>query len=50
LPLPEQCRIVSELDMLQAAVGALKSQQAETGSQLNALRPSVLNKAFSGEL
>lgn len=49
-PLPEQCRIVSELDALQAEVDALKSLQAETGAELDALLPAILDRAFKGEL
>ncbi|HEY4257135.1 MAG TPA: restriction endonuclease subunit S [Candidatus Udaeobacter sp.] len=49
-PLPEQCRIVTELDALQAEVDALKRLQAETAAQLDALLPSILDKAFKGEL
>lgn len=50
LPIPEQRRIVAELDALQAAVESLKRLQAETASELDALLPSVLSKAFAGEL
>ena len=49
-PLPEQRQIVSELDELQATVDALKRLQAETADDINALLPSVLDKAFKGEL
>jgi type I restriction enzyme S subunit len=49
-PLPEQRRIVSELDGLQAEVDNLKHLQAETAAELDALFPSVLNKAFNGKL
>jgi type I restriction enzyme S subunit len=49
-PLPEQRRIVAYLDSLQAKVDALKALQAETQAELNALLPSVLDKAFKGEL
>jgi type I restriction enzyme S subunit len=49
-PLPEQRRIVAELDALQAEVDALKRLQAETAVELDALLPSVLSKAFAGEL
>ena len=49
-PLPEQRRIVAELDALQAEVDALKRLQAETAAELNALLPSILDKAFKGEL
>lgn len=49
-PLPEQRRIVTYLDDLQAKVDALKKLQAETAAELDALLPSVLDKAFRGEL
>jgi type I restriction enzyme S subunit len=49
-PLPEQRRIVSELDALQAEVDALKRLQAETAAELDALLPALLDKAFKGEL
>jgi type I restriction enzyme S subunit len=48
-PLPEQRRIVAELDALQAEVDALKRLQAETAAELGALLPSILDKAFKGE-
>jgi type I restriction enzyme S subunit len=49
-PLPEQRHIVAYLDDLQAKVDALKRLQAETAAELDALLPSVLDKAFRGEL
>jgi type I restriction enzyme S subunit len=49
-PLPDQCRIVAKLDALQAEVEALTGLQAETGAELEALLPSILDKAFKGEL
>lgn len=49
-PLPEQRRIVSELDALQAEVDALKRLQAETAAELDALLPAILDRAFKGEL
>jgi type I restriction enzyme S subunit len=49
-PLPEQQRIVAYLDGLQAKVDALKKRQAETAAELDALLPSVLDKAFKGDL
>jgi restriction endonuclease S subunit len=49
-PLPEQRRIVAELDALQAEVGALKRLQAETAAEFAALLPSILDRAFKGEL
>ena len=48
--LPEQRRVVAELDSLQAAVGALKRLQAETAADLDAFLPSVLDRALKGEL
>lgn len=50
LPLSEQHRIVTYLDNLQAKVDALKRLQAETATELDALLPSILDKAFKGEL
>jgi type I restriction enzyme S subunit len=49
-PLHEQRRIVAELDTLRAEVDALKRLQAETAAELDALLPSILDKAFKGEL
>ncbi len=49
-PLPEQRRIVSYLDALQAKVDMLRRLQAETGAELDALMPAVLDRAFKGEL
>ena len=50
LPLSEQQRIAGELDALVVQVDALKRLQAETVAELRALLPSVLDKAFKGEL
>jgi restriction endonuclease S subunit len=49
-PLAEQRRIVAELDALQAEVDALKRLQAATAVELDALMPSILDKAFRGDL
>jgi type I restriction enzyme S subunit len=49
-PLPEQRRIVAYLDNLQAKVEAVKRHQAATAAKLDALLPSILDKAFKGEL
>lgn len=49
-PLPEQRRIVAELDALQAEVDALKRLQAETAAELDALLPALLDRAFKGHL
>jgi type I restriction enzyme S subunit len=47
-PLPDQRRIVAELDALQAEVDRLKVAQAETAAELDALLPSILDRAFKG--
>lgn len=49
-PLSEQRLVVAELDALQVEVDALKRLQAETAAELDALLPSILGKAFKGEL
>ena len=49
-PLPEQLRIVAYLDDLQAKVDTLNRLQAETAAELEAMLPSILDKAFKGEL
>jgi type I restriction enzyme S subunit len=46
----EQRRIVVYLDGLQAKVDCLKALQAQTAAELEALLPSVLDRAFKGEL
>jgi type I restriction enzyme S subunit len=48
--LPEQRRIVVELDALQAEVDTLKRRQAETAAELDALLPAILDRAFKGAL
>jgi len=48
--LPEKHSIVAYLDNLQAKVETLKRLQAETATELNALLPSIIDKAFKGEL
>jgi len=48
--LEEQRRIVAELDVLQGQLDALKKLQADTAAELDALLPSILDKAFKGEL
>jgi len=49
-PLDEQHQIVKYLDDLQAKIGSLKKLQTQTETELNALLPSILDKAFKGEL
>jgi type I restriction enzyme, S subunit len=55
LPIPklgvvEQHRIVAELDALQAQVDALKKLQTESAAELAALLPSILDRAFRGQV
>jgi type I restriction enzyme S subunit len=53
IPVPslqEQQRIISQLDTLQGEVDVLKRLQAETAAELDALLPSILDRAFKGEL
>jgi type I restriction enzyme S subunit len=53
IPIPvlrEQRQIVSELEELQAEVDALKRLQAKTAVELDALLPSILDRAFNGGL
>ena len=50
LTLLEQEQIVTHLDGLQEKTDALKALQSETSAELNALMPSILDKAFRGEL
>jgi type I restriction enzyme, S subunit len=50
LSLVEQRRIVGYLDGLQAKLDVLKHLQAQTAAELDALLPSVLDKAFGGGL
>lgn len=49
-PIEEQRRIVNHLDDLQSKVDALKRLQEGTTKELDALLPSILDKAFKGEL
>jgi type I restriction enzyme S subunit len=49
-PLTEQRRIVSYLHELQENVDALKRLQAETAAELEVLLPSMIDKAFKGDL
>jgi type I restriction enzyme S subunit len=44
-----EIRTVAGLDALQAEVDALKRLQAETATELDALLPPVLDRAFKGE-
>lgn len=49
-PLSEQRRIVAYLDDLQAKVDTVEKLQEESEAELNALMPSILSRAFSGDL
>ncbi len=49
-PKPEQRRLVATIATLQAKVDALKALQAHSAAELDALLPSVLDKAFKGDL
>ncbi len=46
----KQHQIVSYLQSIQAKVDLLKRHQGETSAELNILLPSILDKAFRGEL
>jgi len=53
IPLPtpkDQHRIVTYLDKLQVKIDSLKTFQERTSTELDALIPSILSKAFNGEL
>jgi type I restriction enzyme S subunit len=45
-----QQHIIPYLDGLQAKVNALRELQSVSGEELSALMPSVLDRAFNGEL
>lgn len=49
-PLREQQSVIAYLNGVQIKVDALKKLQAETAAELAALLPSILDKAFKGEL
>ena len=48
--LDEGRRIVAYLDSVQARLASLRELQSATGEELDALLPSVLDRAFKGEL
>ena len=49
-PLPEQRKIVERLNHTQQLYEEVVNHQLSTTSKLNALIPSILDKAFKGEL
>ncbi len=53
IPIPaleEQARVVAHLDQLQTKTTELRAIGAETAAELDALLPSLLDRAFRGEL
>ncbi len=48
--LSQQRRLVAELAALHAQVDTLTQLQTETSVELDAMLPSILDKAFKGEL
>ena len=50
ISLKKQERIVEELEVLQAKVTTLKRLQFSTGVELDAILPTILDKAFQGKL
>jgi len=48
--LDEQRHFVAYLDSVQARLASLRELQSATGEELSALLPSVLDRAFKGEL
>lgn len=49
-PILEQRKIIRYLDDLQERTSGLRALQAESSEELGALMPSILDKAFRGEL
>ncbi|MDP1831495.1 MAG: restriction endonuclease subunit S [Geothrix sp.] len=49
-PIQEQRKIASELDGIRTRIIALKTTQEESKVELDALFPSILNRAFAGQL
>lgn len=49
-PLLEQRQIIAELNSLKGKVEDLKNAQARTAGELDSLKPSILDKAYKGEL
>jgi len=48
--IPEQRCLVARLDALRSRCEVLKKLQSHTGIELDVLLPSILDKAFNGEL
>lgn len=50
VPIEQQRQIVYQLNTLQKKIGSAKSLQSQTATELDAMLPSILDKAFKGEL
>ncbi len=50
IPLSEQREIIAFLDALKFRINELEQLQAATTAELDALLPSILDRAFKGEL
>lgn len=50
LPLSEQVKVVADLNSVQEKITSVDARQAQTAAELNALLPSILDRAFKGEL
>jgi type I restriction enzyme S subunit len=48
--IPEQRNLLERLENLQSKLNIIKGNQSVTSAELNALLPSILDKAFKGEL
>lgn len=48
--LGEQKRVVAELDALQAKVDTVQALQSETATEVDAMLPAILDRAFKGEI
>jgi type I restriction enzyme S subunit len=49
-PMHEQQEVVNQMRALEAKIAPLKSLQVQTRAELDALMPSILSKAFCGDL
>ena len=49
ISVPEQRRIVEELDALQSTIDAVKKLQDSTAAELTALMPAILDRVFPSQ-
>ena len=49
-PLPQQRRVLAELNVIGSQLNALENLQAQTVAELNALLPSIVDHALKGDL